>query len=108
MEHAKNNGTRRNKDLKKEWQQHIKAWRASEDTQVSYCRKHGISRHAFQYWKHIFEKSKTSAFVELSHAAPRGYGGVVEIIINDPVQIRVPRGVSSEHLRIVLQVVKDL
>jgi hypothetical protein len=108
MEHAKYNDISRNKDLRKEWQRHIEAWRTSGETQVSYCQKRGLSRHAFQYWKHILEKSKTNGFVELSRAAPPGSDGVVEIIVNNPIQIRVPQGVSSEHLHMVLQAVKEL
>ena len=108
MERTKKNGTGRSKDLEQQWQRHIKAWRASGETQISYCQKHGLSRHAFQYWKHIFKKRKTERFVEIKRTAPAGAVGVVEIIINNPVQIRVPQGVSPEHLHMVLQAVKEL
>ncbi|UCF99060.1 MAG: hypothetical protein JSV89_05860 [Spirochaetaceae bacterium] len=72
MEHAKNNDTSKNKDLKQRWQRHIKAWWEGCATQISYCKKHGLSRHAFLYWKHIFEKRKTEGFVEIKRAAPPG------------------------------------
>jgi hypothetical protein len=108
MEHTKNNGTRHNANLKKEWQYHLKAWRVSGDSQVSFCRKHGLSRDAFQYWKHNLEGSRNNRFVEISRFCPSSSGGVVEIIIDGRIQIRVPQGVSSEHLRIVLQAVKEL
>jgi hypothetical protein len=102
------NSNRRGANLKQEWQRHLKTWRASGDTQVSYCQKHGLSRHAFQYWKHVIEKSQTSGFVELSRTTSAVSGGMVEIIINNPVQIRVPQGVGLEQLRTVLQAVKEL
>jgi hypothetical protein len=108
MERTKNNEASRSKDLKQQWQRHIKAWRASSETQISYCQKHGLSRHAFQYWKHNIEKCKTDRFVEIKRATPPGSGGVVEIIISSPVQIRVPPGVNPEHLHLVLQAVKEL
>ena len=108
MERTKNNDTRRNKDLTQHWQRHIKAWRASGETQIAYCQKNGLSRHAFQYWKHIVEKSETERFVEIKRATPSGSGGVVEIVIDNPVHIRVPKGVSPEHLRMVLQAVEEL
>jgi transposase len=108
MERAKNKDTRRKPSLKQEWQRHIKAWRASGDTQVSYCRKHGLSRHAFQYWKHNLQGSRHNRFVELSRTTGAGSGDVVEILINGRVQIRVPQGVSPEHLHMVLQTVKEL
>jgi hypothetical protein len=108
MGHPKNNDARRGTNLKQEWRGHIRAWRASGDTQASYCGKHGLSRHAFQYWKHNLEGSRSKRFVELSRSTPCGSGGVVEILIDGRVQIRVPQGVSSEHLRTVLQAVKEL
>jgi hypothetical protein len=85
-----------------------KAWRVSGDTQVSCCRKHGLSRHAFQYWKHNLQGSRSNRFIELSRATGAGPGGMVEILIEGGVQIRVPQGVSSEHLHMVLQAVKGL
>lgn len=108
MERAKNNDTRRGTNLKQEWQQHLKAWRASGDTQVSYCQRHGLSRHAFQYWKHNLQGSRSNRFVKLSRATGAGSGGMVEILIDGRVQIRVPQGVSPEHLHMVLQTVKEL
>ena len=108
MEHSKSNDTRRGANLKQEWQRHLKAWRSSGDTQVSYCRKHGLSRHAFQYWKHNLQGSRSNRFVELSRATGAGPGGMVEILIDGRIQIRVPQGVSSEHLHMVLQTVKEL
>jgi hypothetical protein len=108
MERAKSNITQRGANLKHEWRQHLKAWRASGDTQVSYCQKHGLSRHAFQYWKHNLQGSRSNRFIELSRATGAGPGGMVEILIDGRVQIRVPQGVSSEHLHMVLQTVKEL
>ncbi len=108
MKHAKNNSAQRSRNLRQEWQRHLKAWRAGGDTQVSYCEKHGLSRHAFQYWKRNLEGSRSNQFVELSRATGPSSGGVVEILIDGRVQIRVPQGVSPEHLRTVLQAVKEL
>jgi transposase-like protein len=108
MERTKNYDTSRSKNLKQQWQRHIKDWRASGETQISFCQKHGLSRHAFQYWKHNFEKGKTNGFVELSRTTPPDSSRVVEIVITNPVHIRVPQGVSSEHLHMVLQTVKEL
>ena len=108
MEDAKNNGTRHNENLKKEWQDHLKAWRASGQTQVSYCRKHGLSRDAFQYWKHNLEGTRNDRFVEISRFCPPSSGGVVEIFIDGRLQIRISQGVNLEQLRAVFQAVKEL
>jgi len=108
MEHTKNNGTRHNENLKQEWQRHLKAWRASGDSQVFFCRKHGLSRDAFQYWKKILETGGSNGFVEISRSCLSSSGGVVEIFIDGRVQIRIPQGVSLEQLRAVFQAVKEL
>lgn len=108
MEHTKNNDTRRGANLKQEWQRHLEAWRASGDTQVSYCLKHELSRHAFQYWKKNLEGNGSNRFVEVSRSSLLGAGSVVEILIDGRIQIRIPQGVSSEQLRTVLQAVKEL
>ena len=108
MKHAKNNGTHRSTNLRQEWQRHLKAWRAGGDTQVSYCEKHGLSRHAFQYWKKHLEGSGGNRFIEVSRSSLSSSGDVVEILIDGRVQIRIPQGVSSEQLRTVFQAVKEL
>jgi hypothetical protein len=108
MEHTKNNGTRHNANLEQEWQYHLKAWRASGDSQVFFCRKHGLSRDAFRYWKKILETGGSNGFVEISRSCLSSSSGVVEILIDGRIQIRVPQGVSPEHLRIVLQAMKEL
>jgi hypothetical protein len=108
MEHTKNKGTRRRTNLKQEWQGHLKDWRASGESQVSYCRKHGLSRDSFQYWKKILETRGRNGFVEVPRPTLSSSGGVVEILIDGRIRIRAPKGVSSEHLRIVLQAVKVL
>lgn len=108
MEDTKNKGTRHCANLKQEWQRHLKAWRASGDTQVSYCQKHGLSRHAFQYWKQNIEGNGSNRFVEVSRSGLSSSGGVVEIFIDGRVQIRIPQGVSPEQLRTVFQAVKEL
>jgi len=109
MEHAKNKDGRRGTELRREWQRHLEAWRASGETQVSYCQRHGLSRDAFQYWKHNLEGGRRGGFVELSRSStPHLDGVVVEILIDGHVQIRVPQGVSAAQLRAVVQALKEL
>ena len=108
MEHTTNKGARHRANLKQEWQRHLKAWRASGDSQVSFCQKHGLSRDAFQYWKKVLETSGSNGFVEVSRSGLSSSGSVVEIFIDGRLQIRIPHGVSLEQLRAVFQVVKEL
>lgn len=108
MEHATHNDTRRGTNLKREWQRHLKAWRAIGETEVSYCQQNGLSHHAFQYWKKNLEGNGSKRFVELSRSSLSGSGSVVEILIDNRVQMGVPHGVNAEHLQTVLQTVKEL
>ena len=108
MEHTENKGTRHRANLKQEWQRHLAAWRESGDSQVSFCRKHGLSRDAFQYWKKILETNGSNGFVEISRSCLSSSGGVVEIFIDGHVQILIPQGVRVEQLRAVFQAVKEL
>jgi hypothetical protein len=108
MEHTTNSGSPRGGELKRQWQQHLKAWRASGETQVSYCRAHGLSRDAFQYWKQNLAEEGSNGFVELSRCGAPQPGSVVEILIEDPVRVRVPQGVTADQLRAVFQGLKEL
>jgi hypothetical protein len=107
MEQAKNKDWRLGANLRRQWQQHLKAWWPSGDTQVSYCRRHGLSRDAFQCWKHNLEGGRSKGFVELPRCAAPQPGGVVETLMDEPVRVRVPQGVSPEQFRTVLQAVKE-
>ena len=108
MEHTTNGGSPRGGELRRQWQQHLEAWRASGQTQVSYCRAHGLSRYAFHYWKQNLGEEGGNGFVELSRSVTPQPGSVVEILMEDPVRVRVPQGVSAEQLRAVLRAVQDL
>ncbi|WP_404976224.1 IS66 family insertion sequence element accessory protein TnpA, partial [Vibrio navarrensis] len=33
------------------WFEHIQAWMQTQQTQVDYCRHHGLTPHQFTYWK---------------------------------------------------------
>ncbi len=32
------------------WQQHIQQWKTAQQTQIAYCRAHGLNFHQFNYW----------------------------------------------------------
>ena len=107
MENTKNKGTQGVSALGVQWRRHLEAWRVSGTTQVRYCRDHGLSRHAFQYWKHRLQEGSSSRFVEIPRPSLLS-GGTIEILVNEHLQIRVPEGVGAEHLRRVLQAVVEL
>jgi len=45
------------------WKEHVQSWHKSNIDQTEYCRRHGLKRHTFWYWKEKF--SKVSSGVSL-------------------------------------------
>lgn len=38
------------------WKEHIQTWQKSNINQAAYCRRHGLKRHTFWYWKEKISK----------------------------------------------------
>jgi len=38
-------------EKKQYWQEHVESWQKSNINQAGYCRRHGLKRHTFWYWK---------------------------------------------------------
>ena len=38
-------------EKKQYWQEHVESWQKSNINQAAYCRRHGLKRHTFWYWK---------------------------------------------------------
>jgi transposase len=107
MKDSKQDKTSRGVALRRQWQQHLEGWRSSGTTQIAYCMKHGLSRHAFQYWKHQLDGSGHNRFVEVKQSAALGSKSPIEILLAEGVRIRVPQGASPEELRMVLDVLRE-
>jgi transposase-like protein len=107
MESARKNKISRGVALREEWKRHIELWRSSGTTQIAYCQKHGLSRHAFQYWKHQLDNGGRNRFVEIKRAPAPGVGSPIEILFAEGVRICVGPGASSEQLRMVLHVLRE-
>jgi transposase-like protein len=88
-------------------QRHLNSWRSSGTTQIACCQKHGISRHAFQYWKHQLDNGRASRFVEAKKPLASGVSKHIEILLVKGVRICVPQGASPEELRMVLHVLRE-
>jgi len=56
------------------WKKHLEAQPQSGQTQIAYCKQHGISDKAFTYWKRRMGSAnptaKQSLFVQLSDRRP--------------------------------------
>ena len=107
MGNSRTSNTPRGTALRERWQRHLKLWRSSGTTQIAYCQKHGISRHAFQYWKHQLDNGRSNQFVEVKQPLASGISKHIEILLVEGVRICVPQGVSPEELRMVLHVLRE-
>lgn len=107
MKDSKQNETLRGTALRHKWQQHLEGWRSSGTTQIGYCLKHGLSRHAFQYWKHQLDQGSPKRFVEIKRTPALGGSDHIEILLTQGVRICVPPGASPEELRMVLHVLRE-
>lgn len=45
------------------WLEHINSWQKSNIEQTEYCRRHGLKRHTFWYWKAKFSKDSSVSLV---------------------------------------------
>ena len=52
------------------WRRQIRAWRRCGGTQVDFCRRHGLSKHKFIYWKSKLAEAgeESLALVEIPQA----------------------------------------
>lgn len=107
MENLRNQQAPRGAVLREQWQQHLESWRSSGTTQVAYCRQHGLSRHAFQYWKHQLDNGGRNRFVEIKQSTILGSISHIEILLAEGDRICVPQGASPEELRMVIHVLRE-
>lgn len=107
MGNSKKTSTPRGTALRERWQRHLKSWRSCGTTQIAYCQKHGISRHAFQYWKHQLDNGRPSRFVEVQQPLASGVSKHIEILLVEGVRVCVPHGTGPEELRMVLHVLRE-
>jgi len=101
------------KGTNKYWAAHIKAYDNSGLTVAEYCRRHGLSYHAFRYWKKKQEKSPSVPvvpFVEVGRIQPKSNTTRFCLKINVPggYSIDVSDGFSSSTLARVISVLEAL
>ena len=92
---------------REQWRKHIAAWRSAGTSQAAYCREHSLASSAFQYWQGRLERESLSGFVEVSPPTKR-HSGLIDILVDERVRIRVAEDVGPEHLRTVLRTILEL
>lgn len=102
------------------WEAHVEAWRAGNETQAAYCRRHGLSQITFSGWKRRFEREgvgeqasgEAAALlaVELSDPAPEpdpsGEAGVT-VEMGDDVRLRLSADFDATSLTRAVAAVRD-
>jgi transposase-like protein len=83
---------------KESWKHHLRAQERSGMSQAAYCRKHGLDKKQYYYWKRRFreEAGKGECFV------PVGNSLSIELQVGE-ITVRVPSGFDSEELKRVVE-----
>ena len=103
---------------KKFWETHVNAWRRSWLSIPEYCRRQGLSYHAFRYWKHKLHHGTAGSQVSLVEigriagasmaGSGRGRNYSLRLRIDDRYTIEVGDGFSSSTLSRLLSVMGEL
>jgi hypothetical protein len=86
------------------WQDHIDAWRESEQSQTEYCNKQKIKKSTLGYWQN--KLAKQTEFIEIPVELEKR--SVIEIIITDKVKLKVTKGFDPDLLLQTIKVLEQL
>lgn len=97
----KTQAPRRRSDIWAEWRRHLVAQRASGQTQVAYCREHGLDPQYFCVWKRkLMDAPEESAEANLSAGAATGLQLVPLVIKADAAGESGSTGALLIHLKL--------
>ena len=93
------------------WQQQIKAWETSGQSQTLFCQTHDLSYHRFGYWRRKFLEQHCDD----DHKQPRGFVPVSyhqqptssELSLSLPGGLML-QGIAADNLAVVYQLIKRL
>lgn len=92
------------KEKRNYWEKMLSRWQASGLSQIEFCRRNGLNRHRFQYWKRRTGKNnQTVPIVELGGLSsvctgysPKNTG--LGLIIDGRFRIEIPDGFNPATL----------
>lgn len=107
---SENNKEEQYGDKNQYWKPHIMAWEQSGESQVEYCRQHGLNIKLFGYWKRkLVKKSGSVSFVPVSikpsHAISLTPGSSLRIVTYNGLRIEVGDGFNPATLRMLLDAI---
>ena len=87
----------------------VSRWRASDESQASFARRHGVAPWTFWYWCRKLSsegspgtgRAPAAPFVPV-RVTPDAEAGVVEVVLPAGDRIRVSAGASAELVRAVV------
>ena len=94
------------------WQQQLREWRGSGQTQPAFCAQRRLSRHSFGYWKGVLEDTPTSTPATLVEvpSASRLLGNQDEALLAVGVagqyRVEIWEGFDAVTLRRLIQVLQ--
>lgn len=88
------------------WQNHIEQWKRSGLSQIEYCRKQKINKHALGYWIRKKINTATLGFVQL----PIKVATItpIEIRINNRFKIMITSGFDAELLKNTIKALEEI
>ena len=100
-----------NRQKRKFWQAHVKAWKDSNLSQAEYCRRQGLKTHRLCYW--INKKSEKSdhplALVEIPiRKLPARIDVALKLTIGNHYQIEIADHFSPVTLEQILQTLRRI
>jgi len=93
-----------------DWQQQIKAWESSGQSQKTFCQSHHLNYHRFGYWRRKFliqgydDAPQSTGFVPVSHPQQPASS---ELSLSLPNGL-VLQGIATNNLLVVYQLINRL
>ena len=82
----------------------LEDWKMSGKSISAFTRENGIVRWTFTKWLKAYRSLKKS-FVEISAPAIQVSSGTAQILIEkDDIKVHIPVGLSSQELRVIIEV----
>jgi hypothetical protein len=93
------------------WENHLRDWQKSGQSQAGYCRKHGLSHKSFVYWKKRLVPAKLAvSLVEVPRCQPRLIvppSKPLRLMFGNRYGIEIYRGFDEQTLDRLLRVLEE-
>ena len=87
------------------WKQHLLDWRSSGQSQVEYCRQHGLSSKTFGYWKRKHKAAGAAVClveIPVQHKVAPPCCHPLRLMVGDRYRLEIEKGFDAEALERLL------